>query len=623
MKRIFLATVLSCAFLGLQAQEFYEKHVVFPSGATLEQKVDMASRLIPTPQQLEWQQMELSCFIHFGMNTFTDLEWGTGKEDPDQFYPTELNCEQWVRTLEECGFKSVVLTAKHHDGFCLWPTKTTKHSVASSRWKNGKGDVVRELREACDKYGLKLGLYLSPWDRNAESYGKGDAYNKFFIEQLTELLTNYGDVCEVWFDGFCGEGPNGKKQDYDWDSILKTIHQLQPQALVSILGDDVRWIGNEQGRGNSTEWCPTPLTPEVYARSYEQNKLLGITYWSEDLGSRDLISKANELFWFPSVVNTSIRPGWFYHPAQNNQVHPLSKLVDTYFNSVGSNSMFLLNIPPDQRGLFHENDLQRLKEWSAYIKKTFKKNLIANGGSGSVWKARAGESKEYTVKNKALFNTILLQENISQGQRIEKFTVEAYRNGNWYYLTEGTTVGNKRLIRFADSQAEKVRLTINSSRNTVNVSNVGLYYAAPLKDGHMKIKISDVPSDGWKLMTEATDAQKAIDGKPETAWKTESLSSLVVDMGEKIEIAGFCYAPTQEKDLTGTIYKYNFYVSTNGNDWIKCNTSGEFSNIVNNPIPIFVHFGKKYPARYFKLEPITEINAKQITTIGEVGILLE
>lgn len=264
MRKTILTAALLCAFLGTQAQEYYEKHVAFPAGATTEQKIDMASRLVPTPQQLAWQQMEFTCFLHFGINTFTGREWGDGKEDPAIFNPTELDCEQWVRALKEGGFKMAIITAKHHDGFCLWPTRTTKHSVASSPWKNGKGDVVQELRKACDKYGLKFGVYLSPWDRNAECYGQGEAYNKFFIEQLTELLTNYGEVHEVWFDGANGEGPNGKKQEYDWDAILKTIRRLQPKAVTAIMGDDVRWVGNEGGLGRTTEWSATALMPNSY-----------------------------------------------------------------------------------------------------------------------------------------------------------------------------------------------------------------------------------------------------------------------------------------------------------------------------------------------------------------------
>lgn len=619
MRKIILTAVLFCAFLGAQAQEYYEKHVVFPSGVTTEQKIDMASRLVPTRQQLEWQQMEFTCFLHFGINTFTGNEWGDGKEDPALFNPTQLDCDQWVRSLKEGGFKMAIITAKHHDGFCLWPTKTTKHSVESSSWKSGKGDVVRELRKACDKYGLKFGVYLSPWDRNAECYGQGEAYNKFFVAQLTELLSNYGEVHEVWFDGANGEGPNGKKQEYDWDAILKTIRRLQPKAVTAIMGDDVRWVGNEGGLGRSTEWSATALTPGVYPRCNERNKSLGIQAMSKDLGGRELVAKATELFWYPSEVDVSIRPGWFYHADQDNQVRSLANLVNIYFRSVGCNSVLLLNIPPDKRGLINEHDVKRIKELAGYVKTTFADNQVEKGATA--WAAKAGAAKEYRVKKNALVNTFLIQEDITKGQRVEGFMVEVFNNGAWHHVGEGTTVGYKRLLRFSDSHAEKVRVTITGSRGDANISNIGLYYAEPLVEEGVKIKLSDVSVEDWKTI--GTDASAAIDGKRETVWKTDKLIPLVVDMGKELEIAGFSYAPTQMEDLTGTIFKYNFYVSKDGKNWTKCDAGGEFSNIMHNPVPYFVRFGKKYPARYFKLEPTVEINNKSVTAIGEVGILLQ
>lgn len=621
MKKTILTAALVCASLGVQAQEYYEKHVAFPVGATMEQKVDMASRLVPTKQQLEWQQMEFTCFLHFGINTFTGREWGDGKEDPAIFNPTALDCEQWVRALKEGGFKMAIITAKHHDGFCLWPTKTSKHSVASSPWKDGKGDVVRELRDACDKYGLKFGVYLSPWDRNAACYGEGEAYNKFFIEQLTELLTNYGEVHEVWFDGANGEGPNGKKQEYDWDAILKTIRKYQPKAVTAICGDDVRWVGNEGGLGRSTEWSPTVLTPGVYPRANEQNKALGLNAMSKDLGSRELLANATEVFWYPSEVDVSIRPGWFYHADQDNQVRSLANLANIYFQSVGYNSVLLLNIPPDKRGLIHENDVQRIKELAGYVKKSFADNQVKSGGN--TWTAKVGDVKEYDVKDGALVNTFLIQEDIAKGQRVEGFTIEIFNDGAWRHVGEGTTIGYKRLVRFSDSKAEKLRVTINASRGTANITNVGLYYAEPLVEKGAKVRLSEVPVEAWKTVGMDADAAKAIDGKQETVWKANALTPLVVDMGKEVEVAGFSYAPTQEEDLTGTIYKYNFYVSTDGKTWTKCDASGEFSNIMHNPIPYFVRFGKKYAARYFKLEPTAEINGKAVTTIGEVGVLLK
>ncbi|UBD70497.1 MULTISPECIES: alpha-L-fucosidase [Bacteroides] len=621
MKQFALPFLFALASLtGLQAQEtFYEKHVAFPANATVEEKLDMASRLVPTPQQLEWQQMELTAFLHFGVNTFTSREWGDGTEDPNVFNPTELDCEQWVRTLKEAGFKMAIITAKHHDGFCLWPTKTTRHSVASSSWKNGKGDVVRELRDACKKYGIKFGVYLSPWDRNASCYGDSPAYNRFFIEQLTELLTNYGEVHEVWFDGANGEGPNGKKQIYDWDAILKTIRRLQPKAVTAIMGDDVRWVGNERGIGRETEWSATALTPGIYPRSGEQNKKLGIYGKAKDLGGRDIVGRATELFWYPSEVDVSIRPGWFYHADQDNQVKSLSHLADIYFKSVGYNSVLLLNIPPDLRGRISDSDVQRLRELSGYLKKTFARNYVLKGDEA--WHGISSTVRQYDVQKDALVNAFMIQEDISKGQRIESFLVEAYKDGSWIHLAEGTTVGYKRLVRFSDTRPERIRVTIRSARGMANVSAVGLFYAEPLADKGAEVQLSDVPVAEWKVAGGDADSHRAIDGDRKTVWRASTLTPLVVDMGHEVSVNGFSYAPSLEEDLTGTIYKYAFYVSLDGQSWTKCEASGEFSNIMHNPVPYFVRFGKTYPARYFKLEPLSEINNKDTVTVGEVGIL--
>ena len=621
MKKTFCYLALSLLMASCTSQpkqEYYEKIVEFPENATLEQKIDMVSRLVPTPQQLEWQQMEFTAFLVFGINTFTGNEWGDGKDSPELFNPSELDCEQWVKTLKEGGFQMALITAKHHDGFCLWPTETTEYSVKNSPWKEGKGDVIRELRDACYKYDMKFGVYLSPWDRNAESYGDSPAYNKFFIEQLTELLSNYGEVHEVWFDGACGEGPNGKKQEYDWTAILAKIRELQPKAVTAIMGDDVRWVGNESGLGRETEWSATVLAPGSYTNKAGKNKELDVNSMSKDLGSRELIAKAQKAYWYPSEVDVSIRPGWFYHAEQDGQVRSLSNLVNIYYQSIGCNSVLLLNLPPDRRGLIHEIDAQRIKELSSYISKTFATNYAEKGDE--MWHAQKGESKEYNVKADAMVNTFLIQEDIAKGQRIEDFLVEVYCNGSWQYAAEGTTVGYKRLLRFSDCQPEKIRVTIRNTRATANITNLGLYYAEPLQDKDVIVKLSDMKTDEWKAI--GTDASAAFDGNAETAWMTDGLTALVVDMGHMENITGFCYAPHAAEDLSGTIYKYKFYISTDGENWTKCETNGEFSNIKHNPVPYYVRFGKTYNARYFKLEPISEINAAQKTTIGDIGILL-
>ena len=615
-----LLTLLLAALLvgcSTTRETLYTQHVTFPEGATPEEKVDMASRVVPSREQLAWQELELTAFIHFGMNTFTDSEWGDGNEDPKLFNPTALDCEQWVTTLKRGGFRMVILTAKHHDGFCLWPTTTTEHSVANSPWREGKGDVVRELSEACRKHGLKFGVYLSPWDRNAECYGDSPAYNAMFIEQLTELLTNYGRVDEVWFDGACAEGPNGKRQEYDWVSILATIERLQPHAVTAIMGDDVRWVGNEGGRGRTTEWSATPYTPKSLAGGTEANAALGLEEMSRDLGSRELIARSNGVYWYPSEVDVSIRPGWFYHSWQNENVRSLANLVDIYYTSVGRNSVLLLNIPPDRRGLIHEIDAERIAAFGDYIENNFHKSLIK--GKVGYWNATEGDSREFRVKEGKMVNTLLLQEDICRGQRVERFTVEAFVNGQWRYIAEGTTIGYKRMLHFSDCRTERIRVTINECRTEAHISNVALYYGEPIEDNQRIIRTSEISTEGWT--TPDIEAHEAIDGDLSTAWHSDSLQRLTIDLGEVMNIAGFCYAPDTENS-TGTIFRYNLYLSDNGTEWTECANDAEFSNIKNNPTPYFVRFGRSYSARYLRLEPKEEIDGRNATSVAEFGVLL-
>ena len=604
MKKLILSTALLAAICTAgQAQEkndYYVKHVEFPQGATLEQKVDMAARLVPTPQQLEWQQMELTAFLHFGINTFTGREWGDGKENPALFNPTDFDAEQWVRSLKEAGFKMAILTAKHHDGFCLWPTKTTGHSVAASPWKDGKGDVVRELRDACDKYGIKFGVYLSPWDRNASCYGDSPKYNEFFIEQLTELLTNYGEVHEVWFDGANGEGPNGKKQEYDWTAILSTIRRLQPRAVTAIMGDDVRWVGNERGLGRETEWSATVLTPGTYARCEEQNKALGVKATSKDLGGRDMLVNAKELFWYPSEVDVSIRPGWFYHQQEDNQVKSLKHLTDIYFKSVGYNSVLLLNIPPDQRGRISDADVNRLKEFADYRKEIFADNRVKGGLKA--WTARPGDTRVYQLKPKSEINVVMLREDISKGQRMEAFTVEALTADGWKEIAKGTTVGYKRLIRIPAVEARQLRVKVDACRLAANISEVAAYYARPLEESAAK--------ENWNDLSR-------------TAWKQVTAAPLVIDLGKAVDMTGFVYAPANAEAKPTMAFRYKFYISTNGRDWKEVPTTGEFSNIMHNPVPQTVSFGNKVSARYIKLDATTPDATPARVDLKEIGIRLQ
>lgn len=629
MKGTYLIGVLWIVLLAgcKESEKYYVKEVTFPAAATDAQKIDMASRVVPSESQYAWQQMELTAFVHFGINTFTGREWGDGCEDPALFNPSQLDCEQWVKALQAGGFKMVILTAKHHDGFCLWPTKTTRHSVASSPWKEGKGDVVGELKKACDKYGMKFGVYLSPWDRNAECYGDTPVYNRMFVNQLKELLSNYGRVDEVWFDGANAEGPNGKLQIYDWQAFNAVIDSLQPNAVKAIMGNDVRWVGNERGLGRETEWSVTPYWADSYKQAAFQNERLGLKATSKDLGSREKVVAADRLFWYPSEVDVSIRPGWFYHEDQDARVKSLSRLVDIYFQSVGYNSVLLLNVPPDRRGLISDSDAVRLKEFGEYITEVFADNKL--DGRNKPRTLRVGASVEYTLRPGASVNVFMIGEDIRKGQRVEAFTVEGLIDGNWKELARGTTIGYKRLLRFDDCRPEKIRFTPTHSRADVNVRCAGAYFARdidlPELNGQNPVEIKK----SWKILaadseTKGHEAVAAIDGNPSTYWQSDASDGfhyLDVDMGKERKLAGFTYHPVAENGYAGTVFLYRFYISQDGKNWTPCDSSGEFSNIKNNPIPQTIRFESVYPARYFRFETLREMDNKPFVTVGEIGVI--
>ena len=445
-------------------------------------------KIIPSERQLKHQQMEFYAFVHFTVNTFTDKEWGDGTESPSVFDPTELSCDQWVSACKSAGMTGLILTAKHHDGFCLWPSRYTEHSVKNSPYKNGKGDIVREAAEACKRGGIKFGVYLSPWDRNCPLYGQGKAYDDYYCNQLTELLTNYGEIFSVWFDGACGEGPNGKKQVYDWDRYYDTVRRLQPDAAISVSGPDVRWCGNEAGKTRESEWS-------VIAKSLKNEA--APTETDSDLGSRELLRNADEIIWKAAEVDTSIRPGWFYHKKENIKVRSLTALSDIYFRSVGGNCTLLLNIPPDTRGLFHETDVKRLENLGNKIKNTFEnclsedavftadrsdgKNLIENVKTDSYdtyFSSNAGENTvniTISFPEKRKIHMAVIKENILFSQRIEGFTVECHHGKGWKKLFEGTTVGYKRIARFRPTITDTVRITVTDSRVNPVISHIAIY----------------------------------------------------------------------------------------------------------------------------------------------------
>lgn len=424
-----------------------------------------STRPMPSAAQLAWQRDELAMFLHFGVNTFTDREWGDGKEDPAIFAPASLDARQWARAAKRAGFRAMILTAKHHDGFCLWPTATTEHSVAKSPFRGGRGDVVREFVDACLAEGLEAGLYLSPWDRNATVYGDSPRYNDFYIAQLTELLTRYGPIAEVWFDGANGEGPNGRKQQYDWPRIWGTVRTLQPNAVIfSDAGPDVRWIGNERGAAGETNW--STVDPAV------------VTYPGAS-GDRvtDMLQHGdpNGTVWRPGETDVSIRPGWFNHVAEDARVRTVDDLVSLYFTSVGRNSKLLLNVPPTREGLLNEIDVARIAGMRDALSDTFAHDLSAshvlqwqvNGAGTEVGQLDPGAYITVSIAG--------LREDITQGQRIARYRLEGETREGWRTLSEGTTIGYRKLDRFGPVDVRRVKLSILESADTPLPVRLGLY----------------------------------------------------------------------------------------------------------------------------------------------------
>ena len=449
---------------------------------------------LPDANQQSWQKLEYYAFIHFNMNTFTNKEWGYGDEDPSLFNPSALDTRQWARIVKRAGMKGIIITAKHHDGFALWPSKYTQHSVKNSPWKDGQGDLIRDLAAACKEYGLQFGVYLSPWDRNHADYGTAN-YITYFRNQLTELLTNYGEVFEVWFDGANGgDGYYGGKRDYrkvdkqryyDWANTIALVRKLQPKAVIfSDAGPDIRWVGNEKGYAKETTWSPI-YRDSLYPGMPDFNRFSA----GQETGTH----------WVPTETDVSIRPGWYYHKEEDDQVKPLSKLIDIYFNSVGLNSSLLLNIPVDDRGLIHENDEAKLMALADFLQATFAKNYLlgqtvevsstVNGHAGNLildgqldtyWASTLTDEKPtVTVRlnEPTEANTFMVQEYLPLGQRIKAFSFEVLHQGRWIPTHASATVGNKRLIRFPTKTIEGVRFVVTDYKRQVVLNTMGLYRA--------------------------------------------------------------------------------------------------------------------------------------------------
>lgn len=449
-----------------------------------------AAAVKPSARQLDWYEIESYAFIHFGPNTYTDREWGLGNEPESIFNPTKLDCDQWVEAIKSAGMKGMVLTAKHHDGFCLWPSKYTEHSVKNSPYH---GDVVKEAAEACKRGGIKFGIYLSPWDRNSVYYGTPE-YNDYFCNQLTELLTEYGEIFYVWFDNACGEGKNGKKQEYDFPRYFELIRRYQPNAVIfNDFGPDVRWCGNEAGVARHSEWAVVPSELCRYSSVQtgpgpmaEEGSLSYLYCTEKELGTMPNILYSKGLTFTPAEINMSIRPGWFWHPKE--EPHSLQRLFQTYLTSVGANACMHLNLPPTTEGLIDERDRKRLKEFGALLEQEFGREIPAR-----IQKEEncAPTQPVYQIQSERTVSEIryvVLREEIAKGQRVESFRIVAeFDGGEQYPLYQGTCIGNRKICQLQDpfagqnpligaSEATcRLKVQVTAARDEVFLKEIKIY----------------------------------------------------------------------------------------------------------------------------------------------------
>ena len=544
---------------------------------------------LPSKAQVEWQKMEYNMFIHFGPNTFTGAEWGDGREKAEIFNPTALDCGQWASIAKNAGMKSIIITAKHHDGFCLWPNPVCNHTVAQSPWRDGKGDVLKDLSEACREYSLDFGIYISPWDRNDPHYGT-DEYNDVFVKTLEDALGNYGKVSEQWFDGACGEGPNGKVQVYDWPRFNSTVYKLQPDAIIfGNAGPGCRWVGNESGSAGRTCWSTinVPEGPEI-----------------PDLSRKEMNegTKGGNR-WAAAETDVSIRPGWFWRESENSRVKSLQHLLKIYYESVGRNSLLLLNVPADTRGLIHETDSTRLMELRAALDKIFSVDLASGGkvsadnvrGDSRRYKAQNILNKDYdrywatddsvtcasftvTLPEARTFNRVQLQEYIPLGQRVSAFTIEALtEDGTWTPIAKETTIGYKRIVHVPATTAEAIRVNIEESEACPVINGFALF----MDNIYTSYEMSNIPSGETKNATEP----------------------LVADLGEVSAIRGFVYAPKVNGE-DGVIVDYKVEISDDGITWTPISSILTFNNIVNNPISQEVTASAPFNTRFLRVIPV-------------------
>lgn len=592
---------------------------------------------IPTPAQINWQRMEFYGFIHFGLNTFTGREWGYGDEDPKIFNPTDFNASDIVSTFKKGGMKGMIYTAKHHDGFCAWPTKSTDHNITKSPWKNGKGDVVREFALACKKHGIKFGTYLSPWDRNNADYGK-DGYLDVYYKQIRELLTNYGPVFEIWFDGANGgDGWYGGAKDartidrktyYDYPRAYKMIDELQPQAVIfSDGGPGCRWVGNENGFAGATNWSFL-RAGEVYPGYPKYREL--------QYGHAD----GNQ--WVAAECDVSIRPGWFYHPEEDDKVKTVDQLTDLYYRSVGHNATLLLNFPVDRNGLIHPTDSLNAVSFHQRVQKELADNLLSSakvsasderGGQFKVRGVTDGKYDTYWATNDGVttadltftfsqptkMNRVMIQEYIPLGQRVKSFVVEYKKGDQWLSVKcneETTTVGYKRLLRFEMIETEELRIRFTDARACLCINEVGAYYAPDATENYTPAT-SELKSFPFTILGVDMEEAKKCSDKDDQTTALISGKEIMIDLGENRTIHSFYYLPDQSEYSKGLISSYELSAGIT-EEAMQVVAQGEFSNIRNNPILQNMYFSP-VEARYFKLKATRMVDESDSLGIAEIG----
>lgn len=590
---------------------------------------------IPTERQLKWHETDMYCLIHFTPTTYQNKEWGYGDADPAIFNPAKFDASQIVQAAVAGGFKGLIMVAKHHDGFALWPTKTAAYNISESPWRNGKGDMVKEFQLASAASQIKFGVYCSPWDRNNQSYGT-PAYLKIYQDQLKELYSNYGEIFMSWHDGANGgDGYYGGKKEvkkvdqttyYDWNNTWAITRKMQPDAnIFSDIGLDVRWVGNEKGMAPETSWSTIDL------KGKDGKAPMPGAMIPDNLGS----GTRNGKQWIPFEGDVPLRPGWFYHPEQDNQVKSVAELFDIYCSSVGRGGSLDLGLSPNKDGLLHENDVTALKEFGQYLKSVFaddlakKANITASETRAqhqqfavsnlidndrySYWSTDDKTNKAtVTLEFKAAekLNLIQIRENIKLGQRVDSIQLESLQNGSWVAVAKATSIGANRIIRLPQPiDTKTIRLRFFAPVSPA-ISEIGLYLAPEIENKKDKTVLSTYAKNDWKVSNpkRQENLQSSIDLQTETTATITGSDELVLDMAYPHLFSAIGYLPAQDEQIKGRISKYEYSYSLDGKTWIKV-ASGEFSNIKANPILQRTSLKKPVTARYIKLKALEVLDA--------------